>query len=123
MSPASHHANRPATKTPSLDPWIAAVAGMLPLLKSAIHILHLPVFHNTVIISYPDFEADNSHIYRDRFPTACHEAGLEAFRGTGKLASRAALDYCNINDCDYYDVIPDLYCDEESADPTRYWMD
>lgn len=88
---------------------------MLSSLKSAIHTLHPPVLHNMVIVSYPDFEADTSHIYQSRFQIACQEAGLEAFHGTGKVASRAALDYYNINDCDYYDVIPDSYCDEESA--------
>jgi hypothetical protein len=51
------------------------------------------VLHNLVVVSYPDFEADTSHIYQSRFQIACQEAGLEAFRGTGKAASRAALDY------------------------------
>lgn len=60
------------------DEWVYAVAAMLSNIKSvAMDPVNPPLQYNHVLLTWPDFEADTGHIYKDRFRLACHLAGLE----------------------------------------------
>jgi hypothetical protein len=89
--------NPPAVRIEELpDDWVYTIASMLSKIKSAaLDTLVPPLQYNYVHLTWPDFEADTGHIYKDRFGLACRLAGLGGIGegNIGNIASKYALLY------------------------------
>ncbi len=99
-------------------PWITGIAELLTQVKAVLDTVDPPLRYNFVTLSWPDFEADTGHIYKDGFKVACQLAGLEEHYSVSQIASRLALRELGVeDDYDTDDHVKDAFGGSASNDP------